>query len=255
MPQHVVVFSSSILTAGTNQAITPVPDSTVTIGTNNLYVPAKYNKVLYAAGFGGGTAPTRQQLRAPSLREMFFPEITPANLSGSFTGGRFYTDLAYNPLQLQTNEGLNYYSDGGGDGTTAQLVYGVAILGDSSPAPQKGKIFTIYATAAIGAAVGAWNNGPITLDQTLPVGTYDIVGLRVNAAGLVAARLIFIGASAITRPGVFGTDIINRENYPNFRLGQNGIYGLFDTTTPPSLEVVGGTSTAQTLALDLIKRS
>ncbi len=255
MSQHVVVFSSSVLTAGTNQAITPVPDATVTIGANNLYVPAKYNKVLFAAGYSASVAATRQQLRAPSLREMIFPEITPATLIGAYTGNQFYSDYAQDPLQLQTNEGLNYYSNGGGDGTTAQLVYGVVVLGDASPAVQKGKIFSLYATTAIAAAVGAWNNGPIVFDQSLPVGTYDIVGMRVTGAGLIAARLIFIGSAAVTRPGVFCTDVVNRENFPQFRMGNNGILGLFNTSTPPSLEIIGGITTAQTVVLDLIKRS
>ena len=86
-------------------------------------------------------------------------------------------------------------------------------------------------------------------------GTYDIVGMRVDASGLVAARLIFIGPSAITRPGIFCTDVPNRENIPHFRFGMNGLFGTFDTTTPPSLEIVGGTSSAQTIIFDLIKRS
>ena len=255
MSQHIVAFLSSVLTAGTLQGITPVPDATVTIGANNLYVPAKYNKVLFAAGFTGSVAATRQQLRSPSLREMFFPEITPANVSGSFSGGRFYTDFVDSPVQLETNEGLNYFSDGGGDGTTAQNVYAVVVLADAAPATQKGKIFSLYATSAIAASATAWVNGPITFDQTLPVGKYDIVGMRVNGAGIVAARLIFIGASAITRPGCFGTDVISRENFPLFRMGNNGVLGTFDTTTPPSLEIIGGATTSQALIFDLIKRS
>ncbi len=255
MSQHVVVFSSSVLSSGSLQAITPVADPTVTIGSNNLYVPSKYNLVLFAAGFCGAAAATRQQLRAPSLRELYYPEITPANVTGSFSGGGFYSNFAGNPISLQTNEGLNFFSDGGGDGTTAQRAYGIVIFGDSPPALQKGKIFPLYATTAIQAAVDGWASGVITLSQTLPVGKYDIVGMRVNGAGLVAARLIFIGGSAVTRPGVFCTDVVSREDFMQFRDGDNGILGTFDTSTPPSLELIGGTSSSQNIILDLIKRS
>ena len=255
MSQHIVVFRSVVLTAGTLQAITPVADSTVTIGSNNLYVPAKYNKVLYAAGFNDNSGQTRQQLRAPSLREMFYPEIVPMLDRNNFTGGRFFTDFSENPVQLETNEGLNFFSDGGGDGTTAQIVDGVVIFGDASPAIQKGKIFPLYATASIAAADDGWASGPIVFDQSLPVGKYDIVGMRVNATGGIAARLIFIGGSAVTRPGCFISDSITRENFPDFRMGMNGLLGTFDTSTPPSLEIIGGSTTSQALIFDLIKRS
>lgn len=255
MSQHIIAFRSNVLTAGTLQAIGPVPDATVTIGSANVYVPAKYNKVLYAAGWNDNANQTRQQLRAPSLRELFYPEITPYDDRNSFLGGNFFSDFAENPIQLETNEGLNFFSDGGGDGTTAQGVQGIVILGDASPAVQKGKIMSMYATTAIAASNTAWANGAITFDQTLPVGKYDIVGMRVNAASALAARLIFIGASAITRPGVFCTDTVFREDFPRFRMGNNGLLGTFDTTNPPSLEIFGGSTTSQTLVLDLIKRS
>ncbi len=255
MAQHVVIFYASVLTSGILAAIPPVADPTVTIGSNNLYVPDKYNRVLYAGGLTGAVAATRQQLRAPSLREFIFPEITPATIAGAASGGNFYKNYSQNFLQLDTNEGLNYYSDGGGDGTTAQGVYGVVILGDASPADQKGKIFSLYATTSIAAAPGSWANGIISLDQTLPVGNYDVVGLRVNASGGIAARLIFIGPSAITRPGVFISASAGTGTDNQFQGGNNGIYGTFNTTTPPSLEIIGGTSTTQSMILDLIKRS
>ncbi len=255
MSQHLVVFSSNVLSSGVLQSITPVADPTITIGSNNLYVPTKYNLVLFCAGFTGAAAATRQQLRSPSLRELFYPEITPANITGTFSGGEFYSDFTPNPITLQTNEGLNFFTDGGGDGTTAQRIYGVVIFGDAAPSVQKGKIFPVYATTAIQAKVDGWASGVITLSQTLPVGKYDIVGMRINGAGLIAARLIFIGASAVTRPGIFCTDVVSRENFTQFRNGNNGVLGTFDTSTPPSLEIIGGTSSSQNVILDLIKRS
>ena len=119
----------------------------------------------------------------------------------------------------------------------------------------RSKIFPLFATSSIQATDTSWVSGAITFDQTLPVGKYDIVGMRVTGSGLVVARLIFIGSSAITRPGVPCTDSNARPNFPNFRMGNNGLFGTFDTSTPPSIEVFGGSSSSQSIVFDLIKRS
>lgn len=255
MPQHLVVFQNSILTSGTLQAIPPVADPTVTIGGNDLYVPAKYNKILFVKGTVAAGTVSRQQLRSPSLREIFYPEVTPSVLISDTTGEHNFMNVSDSPIQLETNEGLNYFSDGGGDGTTAQNVWGAVILGDASPAPQKGKIFSLYGTTSIQATNSSWVSGAITFDQTLPVGTYDIVGLRAVAASMLAARLIFIGPSAITRPGVFGVKYNSVNLQPDFRMGNNGIYGTFNSITPPSMEILGGSSSSQDYIFDLVKRS
>lgn len=254
MTMHMVAFKqASLLAAPYLQALTPVPDPTVTENGTLLYVPDKYNQVIVAVAIALAGTGSRNYLESPSLREMFYPELVPFQVSGPSDNVGMVCDFRGNPIALVTNEGLQFFSDLN-NAAVATTVYGVVVLADGKTAPSAGKIFPIQATAAITQVAGAWVNGPITFSQTLPVGSYDIVGMRVSAAGLIAARLVFIGASAVTRPGVLGSTGFNYPGLGIFRMGQSGLFGTFDSTTPPSLEVLGGGVTAQEIVLDLIKR-
>lgn len=252
MPFHLIAYEKSITTAGTLQAITPVPDPTVTINGNHVLVPDKYNQVVGHAGITDANALTQAQLQSPSLREMFFPDVRPLVLATTFSNVLANIMFGDNPLPLKTNEGLDFYTDGGGDGTTAQLSYGLVWLADQPLKPVMGPMFKMRATASIQAAVGAWTNGALTFDQTLPVGKYQIVGMTAQGVGLKAARLVFIGDSAVTRPGCPAVNAVTAQDANQFKKGGIGVYGVFDSTTPPSVDVIGGTGTAQVFEFDLL---
>ncbi len=254
MPMHMVGFYKSVLTAGTLQPLPPIPDSTVTVSVNDLFVPDKYNQLLAAACLSKGGTSTQAQLRSPSLREMFFPEVNPQVIGANFDNTHPYTDWFSNPVQLITNEGLNFYSDAGGDGSTTEGVYGIVNLGAGKISPASGKMYSIRASSAAALSAGKWVQSPIAFDQTLPVGNYDIVGMRCEGSGLVAARLLFIGASAITRPGALGVAGSTSVVVTDERYGSVGIYGTFNSITQPSVECLGDTGTSQTFVFDLIKR-
>lgn len=255
MSVHTVAYTDSVLSSGTLAAITPVPDPTVTINSKNIQVPAAYNKVTRVASIAGTNAGSQVELQSPSLRELYFPEFFPGELLATFDNPEDFADLDDSPLQLVTNEGLEFFTNAGGNGTVAQQVYGVVFLTDAPIVKSAGKFRTIRGTLAISASATAWVSGQITFDQTLPVGTYDVVGMRVEAAGLVVARLIFTGASGISRPGVLCQSSANKIGQRKFRNGNFGVFGTFDSTTPPSVEVLGGTSSSQVVYLDLVKRS
>jgi len=255
MTMHLVAYGKSITTKGTSQAITPVPDNTVTISGNHIYVPDKYNQLVYAGALTkGAQAFTTAQLQSPSLRDMFYPDISPLHLGTNFTGAQQVTDYSQTPIPLVTNEGLDFYSDGGGDGSTAQYAYGLAWLADGAVQPAKGEMVTVRCTAAITLSSATWVNGVLTISQTLPVGNYDVVGMRAEGSGLVAARLAFIGQSAVTRPGVTGVASPQIIQGNQFRYGNAGVFGTFNSITPPSLDALGDTGTAQVVYLDLIPR-
>lgn len=251
MPVHQVAYSDTVAAQGTLTALTPVPDPTVNIDGSNLQIPDKYNMLLAAASLGqAGSGATQARLESPSLREVFFPSITPLGDAANFGGFSFVYALPDSPLPLKTNEGLQFKTNGGGAGPLRQ--WGLAWLTDNAIQVAKGPWFTMRATAAVAGSLSAWANGPLTFDQSLPVGNYDIIGMRCEAATLIAARLIFIGASAITRPGVPGMANEQSRELPQFRFGNMGVYGTFNSTTPPSLEVLGGTGGAQVVYLDLV---
>lgn len=255
MAEHVVAYYKSVLSSGTLQPLVPVPDPTITINVDDIQVPLQYSNICRVGHIPGTNAGTHIELQSPSLRSMWFPEAQAGPLSATFEEPSSYQNYDSGPLQLVSNEGLEFWSDAGGNGTVAQNVYGIVIFCDTPPAQANGNYRTLRGTLAATAALGSWNASAITFDQSLPVGTYDIVGMRVSAAGLVAARIIFIGASAITRPGVLCQASENSIGLPDFRAGKNGVYGTFASTNIPSVEVLGGTSTSQDIELDLIKRS
>ncbi len=109
------------------------------------------------------------------------------------------------------------------------------------------------ATSAIAQAAFTWVNGGLTFAQTLPVGTYQIIGLRAMSADLIAARLVYIGAAAVTKPGVPGVADMQSVVPAGFGVGEMGVLGQFESTNPPSIDVLGGVSASQTYEFDLIK--
>jgi len=254
MTVHMIGFSESVLSAGTLQAIAPMPDPTITVNDDEAYVPDKYNQLVLAAAIVRTNAITRAQFRAPSLREMVYPEVSPQVIGANFDDPGECADFRQSPIQLVTNEGLEFWSDGGGDGTTAATVSAFAWLSDGKISSQAGKIFPVRATASIGLSSGKWVSGPLEWDQSLPVGTYDIVGMRAEGAGLLAARLVFIGDSAVTRPGCVGVSSSDERGGELFRMGAMGVFGTFSSITPPSVECTGTGGSSQSFIFDLVKR-
>lgn len=253
MAMHLVAYAQSVTAApAAIQALDPVPDATVTVAGKLLYVPSKYNQVFRVAILGKAGTLTQAQLQAPSLREMFFPDMTPLRVGTEFTGDNDFYDIAGSPLQLVTSEGLECLTDGN-NAATAVDEYGLVFLTDGGIQAAKGKIYTMRATAAVALAARTWVNGSLTFDQTLPVGKYAILGMRAMGSGLVAARLVFIGAAAVTRPGVLGYAGEQTSGMEYFRFGRSGSFGEFDSVTPPSVDCIGDTGIAQTFELDLVK--
>ena len=136
----------------------------------------------------------------------------------------------------------------------AEQEYGLVWLTDGPAQPVTGEIFTVRSTNASTLTAAAWTNGALTFSQTLPKGRYRVVGMRAQSAGLVAARLVFIGYP--WRPGVVGTDSAGDAAPDIFRAGRLGSWGEFDHNTPPSVDFLSvSADTSQIVHLDLQKVS
>lgn len=252
---HTVAFSAALVTTNIGTLVTPVVDNTVFISGNNINVPAGINNYFGAVAFAtASSAASNVQLQSPSLREVFFPSLTPVVIGNTVDLVPTITEAFDNPLPLVVNEGLNLQSNATSAATAGQAG-AIVFLSDGPRTPvQKAKIFTIRATSAIIQAANTWVNGALTFGQTLPVGKYDVVGLRAEATGLLAARINFIGASAVTRPGCPGNATPQTLDFVAFRAGRLGVWGTFDSTTPPSMDVLGATGTSQVYYIDLVQR-
>ncbi len=252
---HTVAFSQALTTTNVGTLVTPVVDSTVTINGNNLLIPDKINQLFAAFGFSTvGTAATKVQVQTPSLREVFWPSLSPIINAATPDANALIPSFMDNPIPLQTQEGLNIQSDALSTATAGQQG-AVVFLSDGKRTPVTGsKIFTMRATTAIVLSANTWVNGQFTFDQPLPVGNYDVVGMRAEGTGLMAARLVFVGPSAVTRPGCPGNATALTRDLEDFRYGRSGVWGTFFSITPPSLDCLGATGTTQVIYLDLVPR-
>lgn len=101
-------------------------------------------------------------------------------------------------------------------------------------------------------AANVWTNGPITFDDSLPVGHYQVVGFRAESAGLVAARLVFKGYG--WRPACLGNVSPQQFGSDVFRNGNMGVWGEFDSINPPTVDFLSNSAdTAEYGILDLLK--
>jgi hypothetical protein len=88
-----------------------------------------------------------------------------------------------------------------------------------------------------------WTQVTPVFDQTLPSGTYAVIGFEHSGPSVVGARLNFPGQ--VFRPGVVGqTTPGGRTNWA-FYNGTFGLYGVFRTIAPPSVEVLTVTQNPQ----------
>lgn len=252
---HTMAFSQALTTTNVGTLVTPVVDSTVTINGNNLLVPDKVNQLFAAVPFStAGTAMTKAQIQTPSLREVFFPSLSPIVNQATPDTNSLIPSFMDNPIPLNTTEGMNFQSDALSTATAGQQGC-IVFMSDGKRVPvSSSKIYTMRFTTAIVQSANNWVNGALTFDQPLPVGNYDVVGMRVEATGLMAARLVFVGQSAITRPGCPGNATALTRDLEDFRYGRSGVWGTFFSITPPSLDVLGATGTTQIGYLDLIPK-
>lgn len=235
---------------GALTAITPISDGTIAISGLDMRVPLQVNQVVScAAMINSASATLRAQLQSPSLRSTLNFDISP------IVNGLVFGSLArcmkmwQTPLQLVANEPLDFMIQNGG----AVMNRGLVILSDSSIQPVKGKIFTVRGTGAASLVTGTWVNTAVTFSQTLPAGSYQVVGFRAIGANLVAARIFFVGGA--WRPGCYAANVNNDNEWPDFRYGNLGIWGQFDNTIPPSVDCLGVTDAAQEFEFDIIKVS
>jgi hypothetical protein len=249
MSQHLAAWGASVNSAGALTNISAIADQAIFTSGNDIRVPTDLSKIVWEAAVSNQTGPTQGQVTSPSLRDLANLDIEPI-VSGLVFGAppqiQWHGD---SPRDLVPYESMDFAILATG-GAAAQN-YGLVQLSDSAIKPVTGEIFTIRGTLAIALALNTWVNGGITFKQTLPAGRYQVVGMRVSSANLVAARLVFIGQAY--RPGVLGNTSANNVGDFRFRLGRPGVYGEFDINQPPTVDALGVTDVAQEIVLDLIK--
>lgn len=247
MTMHLVGYESSASLAALT-ALVPIPDGTVAISGNDIRVPVGMSNVNFVASMiNSATATLRSQLQAPSLRSVLNFDIGPIKNGLVFGSLPPCARMWDTPLPLIALEPLDAMIQNG----AAVMNRTFLSLCDGIIKPVTGKIFTIRATGTASLVTASWVNTALTFGQTLPAGHYQLVGLRAWSANGCAARVFPVGGN--WRPGTLMGNLEADIEWIDFRYGNTGIWCEFDNTTPPSIDVMGITDTAQVFFLDLIK--
>ncbi len=248
---HLAAYAESIDPGAALVPITAVNDDSVFTAGDDIRVPVQLPFLIGEAALISATTPDQAQVQSPSLRQVANIDVEPCSTGLVFDDPAEVAMHPKSPVPLRGDESMEFYVNS--DPAGAEMHYGLIWFGDGAQQEVHGDIFSVRATAAVTGVADAWVNGGLVFAQDLPVGNYDVVGMRVRAAGLVAARLNFIGGA--WRPGCPGAVAIDDKIDRQFRYGGMGIWGTFHTNTPPSIEVLAAAAGISVVViLDLIAR-
>ena len=226
-----------------------IADPHVRVQGNDIYVPS-LNKLLGV--FAGGANLTDVRLQSPSLRRLVNQRISPVHPEplpvGSYHGIRAHF-WKVSPRTLDIAEALNVFAINAG--ATDEYIF-VWLMDKLEPLPA-GSIVTIEGSATITDVEGAWVNGAIVFNQTLPAGRYAVAGMRAQGGQTVAGRLVFPDTSP--RPGCMGRAHYYELDLPETRYGGLGSWGEFEHDAPPTVDAIGnaGGEQTHTICLDLVQ--
>lgn len=247
---HLVGYEQTVSNAALT-AITPIPDPTVAVISNDIRIPVALPNIVGVMGSINSAAATiRVQIVTPSLRAIFPFDVSPFINGVTPPALPMMNHLWQSPIPLIGLEPMDVLVQNAAAVLNRCFIW----LADGAIKPTQGKIYSIRATATATLATASWvNSGALVFGSTLPAGHYQCVGLRSWSANQVAARIFFVGYP--WRPGVPAGIAENTTEWPVMRFGNLGVFGEFDNTVPPTIDFMGTTDTAETVYLDLIKTS
>ena len=226
-------------------------DQHVSVSGDRIYVPS-LNKLIaeYAAQASGAY---QARLQSPTLRANLLLDIGVIQQGGYPSGGESFMPHFKSPIELAVNEGLEALINKPADSAVVGTI--LAWLADGGLTPVVGEVFTVRVTATITSVIGQWVNGALTFAQTLPVGRYAIVGANMLESGgdLIAFRFVIPGYE--WRPGGLACNNYGSRANPDQRHGGMGVWAEFDSSTPPTLDILAFAAASQSVVgyIDLIK--
>lgn len=242
-----VAYSASQDTSGALTTTAALADPHVRVSGNDISIPGDLPFV--SGVYAIGATMTRASLVSPSIRRRYPFEVFPVDASATPTDPWHFHDVSQSVIQLDVDESLNYqFAE---SGTGAQRGSGLVWLSDGPITPDiTGEIFTIRATGSTTLSTYAWTNCSLTFNDTLPAGTYEILGMHAISSGAIAARLVI--PQYAYRPGVICSTSANAYAGEKFRYGNYGVFGMFSHMTPPTVDFLSSSAdTSQTVYLDL----
>lgn len=220
--------------------LTPVTDPLVTVQNSRFIFPGDMQIGCILANVPDGT---RCRINTPQFRSIALPEVHPVKTTVENGTNPPIQGPMWDTLRIPRNDefGIDVSRAGAG---AADCYVGLWYAPTRVPAPG-GPVITIRATATITLTVGTWVASGLTFDQSLPYGRYAIVGMHAECPDAMFARLAFPGQT-MYRPGVPVVELYGSYvNPPIFRFSEFGLFGVFDSTAQPLVEVLGHTAGAE----------
>ncbi|MGB9740127.1 hypothetical protein [Chloroflexus sp.] len=244
-----VGWSEAQAYGATYAAIAALPDPHVRVEGVNVIVPAD---LPYIGGlYGVGANLTAVRVDSPSLRRVSPVDISYIDAAAEPSSPGTFEDRFTSPIPVVSYEPLRALtSNNASSGTTRVSV--LTWLTDGPQVPVSGDIYTVMATSSTTLTAYAWTNGALTFSQVLPAGRYQVVGMVAQSAGLIAARLLFVGGK--WRPGCLCRDSVSDVSPSVFRFGRLGVWGEFNHDAPPTVDFLSSSADSSEIVwLDLIK--
>lgn len=240
----IVDYTDSTAAAQTDTDIPLATDSMITVLNNHPLFPAPVWVQWWAAV---GLTITRVRLSTPRLKPIVRPVLDAINKLATIEDPLPIKEYFKHPIMLNKTEETQMLRTN--TTAVAERDHVVLCVGDNQRTITQGDLYIARATTTFTPTANVWTTGTITLDDTLSVGRYSIVGMRVNDATGIAARLIFPGAPVQgalpqIRPGVVCKVSTGQTDTPMFRFGAMGEYGQFESFALPALEIMDAGPTA-----------
>lgn len=198
---------------------------------------------LFAARLAG-TGLTRFRISSAQSRIRGYPNLQP--FGATVLGGDLPTvaDLRDNPISLHNGENVTLQATNGGAQTTLGCLW---LTRDTlNTSINMAGLRWISFTSAVTSVANAWSNaGNVVLDDDIEAGNYNVYGLKVSEATTYFARLIF--KNQVERPGCLAVQAQTQRS-SELTNGGVGLFGQFQSITPPFIEVVANASAAITPA-------
>lgn len=245
---HLLAYVDMMGAATTDENVNALPDGQITITSNNQFIFDRAVKIL--ACYGQGATMDGLRINSPPLRSIALPRITPFNVAVLPGDLPPLADFRNNPFSIPTATEIAVESTNTGAGEVHWVGLWVA---ESVPMMRNGEVVTIRLTSTTAATANVWSTLASALEQPLPGGNYEVVGMRVISATGVLARLVFPGGG--WRPGCIcaATESVDDRSY--FRAGKFGSFGFFNSFAIPTVQILcTGATAAHRIYLDVIKR-
>lgn len=259
---HLLAFYKADTAAAVNETITAVRDQVVTQSAAGNYILQK-PMVVRAAYFRDAGA-TGARLNTPDFRKLSIPNIHPVQRQAGTTN--LPAVHWYNPAGITIPAIDEMIFEGSNDGAGGVAAVGGLWIGPPGDNMniQAGDSYKLHATSVTAGVAAGWELSELTLDEILPAGDYNIIGMDVISRGAANAvefcRLVWTGGNApgggqLWRPGVLVQRLQSAQNWPRWQNGAWGSLGSFASTAPPQIEVfsVPGTGVTLDIYLDVVR--